>query len=284
MAEPPNKEEIEKKEKLSSNELFKLAFENKNPLIQTNFYKQVLDLEPDNRNALNNIAVALYHQNRFHEAIEYLNRSIELYPTYGLAYANRAHCFNQLGNIEQAFKDVDRAIELNPNLEWAYSIKGNLLTKQNKFEEAEKQLQKAIDINPNSPHAYFNRAYFKEETGKYEESAEDYKKAQVLGFDNETLLYNNLAVLSRRLGEYDKALEYLEKVKSVNPDFPNLYGTMALVYADKSDDDNFYKYLKMALDKGCLAWNYLSDPGFNNYRDTQKLKDLMEPYQKKYNA
>lgn len=284
LAEPPTDKEIANDKKLSANEIFKIAFESNDSLAQTKLYQEVLELDPNNRNALNNIAVALSRQNRFTEAINYLNKSIAIFPDYALAYANRANAFNQLSKLELASKDVEKAIELNPNLEWAYSIKGNILTKQGEFEEAEKQLQKAIDINPNSPQAYFNLAYFREETGNYEQSALDYQKAQDLGFDNKFLLYNNLAVLNRRLGKYDKALEYLEKVKEDNPDFPNLYGTMALIYADQSDDENFYKYLEMALEKGCLVWNYLNDPGFNKYRDSERLEKLMSPYLEKHNA
>ena len=282
LAEPPSdKESSEKERKLSANELFNIAFESDDPLFQTKLYKQVLDIEPTNRNALNNIGVALNRQNKFLEAIEYLDKTIDIYPTYGLAYANRANAYNQLNNLELSLADVEKAIELNPQLEWAYSIKGNILTKQNEFEEAEKQLQKAIDINPDSAYAYFNRGYFKEETGDYIQSAKDYQKAQDLGFDNKPLLYNNLAVFHRRIKEFDRALEYLDKVKKEDPDFPNLYGTMALIHADQGDEENFYKYLKMALDRGCLAWNYLSDPGFDKYRGTEKLENLLKPYREK---
>ena len=32
------------------------------------------------------------------------------------------------------------------------------------------------------------------------------------------------------------------------------------------------------------AWNYLSDPGFDDYRNETKLIDLLESYKKKYVA
>jgi len=98
------------------------------------------------------------------------------------------------------------------------------------------------------------------------------------------MLYNNLAVLHRRLQDFDTAISYLNKARKINPNFPNLEGTLALIYADKKDKVNFYKYLVVALDKGCPAWKYLADPGFDDYRDEQKLKDLLELYQKKYIA
>jgi tetratricopeptide (TPR) repeat protein len=91
-----------------------------------------------------------------------------------------------------------------------------------------------------------------------------------------------LAVAYRRKKQFDTAINYLDKARTVNPDWPNIDGTLALIYSDKGDDENFYKYLKISLDKGCLAWNYLSDYAFDRYRDSEKLKKMIEPYKNKH--
>ena len=98
------------------------------------------------------------------------------------------------------------------------------------------------------------------------------------------MLYNNFAVLYRRKKEFDKAVKYLEKAREENPDFPNIDGTLALIYADKGERENFYKHLLIALEKGCPAWNYINDPGFDKFREEEKLNKLLESYKKKYAA
>ena len=105
-----------------------------------------------------------------------------------------------------------------------------------------------------------------------------------MGFGNKALLYNNMAVLYRRLKQFDTAIEFIDKAKSFNPNFPNLDGTLALIYSDKGNDEKFYEHLKIALERGCQAWNYLSDPGFEKHRDSKRLKMLIEPYKKRYFA
>ena len=163
-------------------------------------------------------------------------------------------------------------------------VKANVFTKLGKLDEAEKTFDLAVKINSNSPEVYNNRGYFYEETGKFDEAEKDFIKAEKLGLQNKAMLYNNFAVLYRRKKEFDKALLYLEKAREENPNFPNIEGTLAMIYADKGDRDNFYKHLVIALEKGCQAWNYLEDPGFNKYRDEPKLKTLLESYKKKYVA
>lgn len=268
-------------ENIRADEFFNLAFNTNDPKIRIELYKNVLEIEPDNYNALNNIGVAFNDIYKYDQAINHLTRAIEINSDFALAYANRANSYNQINEFENSLRDVEKAIELEPNLEWPYSIKGNVLTKKGDFVEAERTLNKAIEINNNSGAAHFYRGYFYEETKRHDDSIKDYLKAEELGFDNLAYLYNNLAVAYRRKKNFDVAIEYINKARAINPDWPNIDGTLALIYADKGDEENFYKFLKIALDKGCPVWNYLSDYGFDLYRDTEKLQKLIEPYKKK---
>lgn len=284
--QPMTDEEITKQNnRARAREFFKIAYEKtENPRIKIDLYKNVLEIEPNNADALNNIAVSHINLNEPNEAIVALNKALEINPNYFKAYVNRAKAFNLQNKFEEALKDLDIAAGIDPKFEYIYSTKGNILTKQGKFEEAEVELNNSIQLNPNSPEAYFNRAFFYEERKEYSKSEADYKMAENLGAENKAALYNNMAVLYRRTKEFDKAIEYIEKARSVNPDYPNIDGTLALIYADKNDDENFYKHLQIALEKGCPAWNYITDSGFDKHRDTEKLIKLLEVYKKKYFA
>lgn len=287
LKEIPAKEEKEIKQKninTRAREFFNLALSRKDPLVQIELYKNVLELEPNNLGALNNIGAAYNNAYNYTDAIKHLTKAIEIEPNYPIAIANLANSYNLLNDLDKALEYANKAIEKNPNLDWAYSVKGNVFTKQGKLDEAEKTFGLAVKINPNSPEVYNTRGYFYEETGKFEQAEKDFIKAEKLGFPNKAMLYNNFAVLYRRKKEFDKALEYLVKAREENPDFPNIEGTLALIYADKGDRENFYKHLIIALEKGCPAWNYLNDPGFDKYREEEKLNKLLESYKKKYVA
>ncbi len=269
---------------LRADEFFNLAFNTTDPRIQIELYKNVLEIEPDNFHALNNMAVSHNNLNETKISIELLNKAIQLNPKYFQAFANRAQAYNLQDNYSEALQDAESAISLEPKFEYAYAIKGNVLTKLGKYPEAEIALNKAVEMNPNSAEAFYNRAFFYEERKEFDKSQEDYEKSEKLGFANKAMLYNNMAVLFRRIKQFDRAIEFIEKAKSFNPTFPNIDGTLALIYADKNDDEKFYMNLKTALEKGCQVWNYLADPGFDKYRDEIRLKMLIEPYKKKYFA
>lgn len=270
--------------KQTANELFDLAYKSSDPRLQIELYNNVLKIEPKNIYALNNIGVAFNSLTRPEEALFHLNKAIELDSNYPQALTNRGQSHNLNGEFEKALKDLDKSINIDNDFAYSYAVKGNVLTKLSRFKEAEIILNKAVEINSTSGEAYFNRAFFFEERKQFSKSESDYKKAEELGVVNKAMLYNNLAVLYRRTKKFELAIENIERARQESPEFANIDGTLALIYADKGDDENFFKFLKIALEKGCKVWDYLYDPGFDKYRETNRLKLLIEPFQKKYFA
>lgn len=264
-----------------ANEFFQLAYQSKNYHVKISLYNKALELEPDNMLAMNNLAVAFSEIGQPDEAIEILDKAITENQDFALAYANRANCYIKKREFKTAIEDTDTAISKNPKLELAYSLKGNALMSLGKEKEAERILSEAIEINPESSTAYFFRGIFYEETHKYKESENDYLKAQSLGYPKKESVYNNLAVLYRRQNKLDLAIEYIEKAKEIDSDDPLFDGTLALIYADKGDESQFYHHLRIALEKGCPVWKYLDDPGFEPYKNTDKLTTLIEAYKPK---
>lgn len=291
IAPPKSSQELEKtstdieilrnNNKKIADEYFNIAYESKSPKIQIELYNKVLELDPDNVDAYNNIGVAYTNSDKPLKALDALNQAISRDSNYLLAIANRAQAYNLLNDYDQALSDIDKAIKLDPKYEYPYSVKGNVLTKMNQLAEAEVALNQAIKMNSNSAEAHFNLAYFYEERNEFEKSLENYLIAEKLDLTNKAMLYNNMAVLFRRQKKFDDAISYLEKARQHNPEFGNIDGTLALIYSDKDDDAKFYKYLQIALEKGCFVWNYLSDYAFDKYRDTEKFKLLIETYKKK---
>ena len=111
-------EEIkQKQENIRADEFFNLAFNTKDHKIRISLYENVLELEPENYNALNNIGVAYNDLYKFKKAIEYLSKAIKLEPNNSLAFANRANSYNQLDEFDLSISDANKSIELNPKNE-----------------------------------------------------------------------------------------------------------------------------------------------------------------------
>ena len=177
---------------------------------------------------------------------------------------------------------LTEALNLHPNNEYFLIDRGLAYKELKEFKTAINDMNSAIKINPNLAVAYLNRGYLYEEIGEYNSAICDFDRASELGFDDKAMLYNNYAVAYRRIKEFDKAIKYVEHGLTLNPEFYNLYGTLALIYSDKGSDEEFYKYIEICLQKGCPIYSYLDDDkGFDRFKGEQRFIDLLKQYNQK---
>ena len=85
------------------------------------------DVESDLRDsksyaeAYNNRGNAYNGRGNYRQAIDDLNRAIEIKPNFTMAYYNRGIVYHGLGNYRQAIEDFDRAIEIRPGHAYSYN-------------------------------------------------------------------------------------------------------------------------------------------------------------------
>ena len=174
---------------------------------------------------------------------------------------------------------LNHALTLYPNDEFFFMDRGLTYKELKDNEKAMNDINKAIALNPTLPVAYFNRGYLYGESGEFNKAIIDYNKASDLGYDDKAMLINNYAVSYRRLKEYAKAIENAELGLKHNPDLYHLYGTIGLTYSDMGDDENFYKFIDISLQKGCEIEKFIDeDPGFDRFKDEKRFKDLLAKY------
>jgi len=121
------------------------------------FYKTILESQPEHLDALNNLGALLLQNNRFEEAEEYCKKAIELKPDFAEAHNNLGVTLNKLSKPAEAEAYFKKAIKLKPDYAEAYYNLGNILHPlYGRLNEVEACYKKAIEINPDHPKAYNN--------------------------------------------------------------------------------------------------------------------------------
>jgi tetratricopeptide (TPR) repeat protein len=90
---------------------------------------QAAELQPDNRLVFTSRGAAYLRLNRNEEALNDLNRAIEIDANYPKAHHLRGLVNENMGNDEAALRDFDHAIELDPEYGAAYNSRANLHSK-----------------------------------------------------------------------------------------------------------------------------------------------------------
>ena len=256
-------------------------------LDETDFDKrlEILDegliLDPQNSNLLNNKGVVYNSNSQYEKALTFYNESIESNPSNPIPYINRAgtnYLFH--GKYDEALDDIETAMGLTPNNSFAYSTKGQIYVKMGKVEEGMKFLNHALTLEPFNPNLYLQRGMAYGETSNYDKSIADYELALKYKIKDTSKVYNNFAVIYRRKEDFELAEKYIKMSLKEDPENANSYGTLALIYADLNDTENFYKNLEIALKKGCPVWFYLDDVSFNKFRSDERFTKLIELYKK----
>jgi len=101
-------------------------------------------------------AMKLRSEKQYDQSLMKFNRSLELFPSYLQAFAERGHLLLTLGKLSEAMKDFEHALELEGR--YGPALRGSGLGKfqQRKYAEAIQDLKRAADAEPgNATNHYF---------------------------------------------------------------------------------------------------------------------------------
>lgn len=129
-----------------------------------------------------------FNNGKYSEAIEKINKSIELKNAWEISYFYRAAANQALQRYDEAMLDYTKAIQLNNKMTDAYYNRANIILSRKDIE------------NPNITNAI-----------------EDLEKALELDEKFVDALFA-MAAAYKKLGKYHQALEYLEKLLKIEPD------------------------------------------------------------------
>jgi adenylate cyclase len=170
----------------------------------------------------------------FKKAKEYFEQAIQKDPNYALAYTGIAMIYYQntfWGNIppNEAYPIikgyVEKALELDNTLAEAHILLGNINRAYYwNWKAAEQNYKKAIQLNPNSADIHMFYSFLLTYTERNEEAIFEAKRAQALD-PLSSWVNANLGAAYLSAHEYDKAIEALQMILTINPDhfLPHLH-------------------------------------------------------------
>lgn len=120
--------------------------------------KKALAIRPDSKDALNNLAGALFNNGETEEAKETLLKLKAMDPKYVGVYVNLGYQLQKLEQFEEAAKYLEEGLKIAPEEPFLWNHFGYVQFKLGKVEDGIKLIQKSIKINPGNPYCYRNLA------------------------------------------------------------------------------------------------------------------------------
>ncbi|MBO0793627.1 MAG: tetratricopeptide repeat protein [Ktedonobacteraceae bacterium] len=99
-------------------------------------YQKVVQLEPEDADAYDELGDILSKLERFAEAVKAYNQALRLSPDFTRVYQSKARAFEKLGHYEQALAAYNKALQLHPNNGHLLFSRAEVLKKMLRYEEA----------------------------------------------------------------------------------------------------------------------------------------------------
>jgi serine/threonine-protein kinase len=179
------------------------------------------------------------------KAIEFFEKAIERDQVYALAYSGLANCYVVMSSVaygtltpkdamERANAAARKALEIDPNLAEAQTSLGVVQMRYYwNWPDAEKSFKRAIELKPDYPLAHYWYSSLLGTTGRQAEAVAESEKAKSL--DPLTPLFiTNLGRAYYRARDYDKAIDYFERILDEKPDNTSASYVLAYAYFQKA--------------------------------------------------
>jgi len=218
---------------------------------------------------------------------------------------------------EQARDDSAKALDLAPELSEAHAARGLALAINEQYEEAEKAFERAVALNQELFEAYYFYARTCFVQGKYEQAKDlfleasrvdpaDYQSPALLAFlyktigqeekmapvlheamdrikqrlalnpDESRAIYLGADVLIR-MGEKEKAMEWVKRLAATDRDEPAILYGIACLYSLIGKPEEAVYYLSKSVDAGFAHRQYLEKDGdFDSIRNHPHYIELIE--------
>lgn len=225
-------------------------------------------------------AVDAEENNRYHEAIDFMTKAIELDSSNGLYFEMRGRIIAGLnvGNIQleyvekqsfkKALRDFDRALELEPYNANFYYSRGLLHLNFRKYEAALKDFEqqlKYVEYADQKIAAMGGKAQVKFETNEIDAAFKILEDA--LKFDPESIMVlNNLALQYSTTKDFHAARVYLNRALAVNSEEMTTLANMGFVALESGKYQQALDILDFVIEKDSTLGFVYNNRGFVKYK------------------
>ena len=207
--------EIKADESLNYTMLATSYFELGEPDKSAEFIVKAVKIAPQDLNA-NMTAGQIFSRNHQPEnALQYLQKAVELDPGNTAAIRNLAQTYYDLGNINESIATYQKAIRTTVDMKIKADLHFNLGVLYNQigdFDEAEDHFISALDLNPEDVEAILGMAQTFESNEKWRKAEKFYKELIYLQPEN-AAYYRGIARALIQQGKQAEAQRYFAKSK-----------------------------------------------------------------------
>ncbi len=191
-------------------------------------YRRILDVEPDNFDALHLSGLVCHQKGVSAHAIALISRAVAIQPAHPFAHGNLAMAYLACNRLDDAEACLRKALTLKPDWDDGHNRLGTLFQVRGDVDQAEACFRKALELNAANAEALNNLANIRKERGDLATAEELYKRALTLRPELAEA-HDNLGALYRRRGELGRAEECYRSALVLRPESAEAHNNLGMV-------------------------------------------------------
>lgn len=211
----------------------------------------------------------LITQDRFTEAIRYLNTLIEVDSTLPEGWFLRGVAKYYLNDYQGSKDDLTKSLEKNPNFTIAFHYRAIVNNRLSKYNDAFKDLEQALELRPEDEEILFTRGGTYIQTKQYAKAIQDYSRV-IRATPNNIDSWLNRGIAKLCNTDTTGAVADFSQAIKLNPFYGESYSRRARLYLDKKEYDIALSDISQAI--------YLDSTSTMNYF----IRGLIHNAQRKY--
>ena len=203
-----------------------------------------LAIYPGYRDAQTNLGYVLLRNAQYDSAEVYLKSSLLITPGNTDALCDLAQVYNAVKKYPEAIVLLKRMIKLNPGNENAHMLIAESFFHIAAYDSAEAHDKLTLQLNPGNVYAINNLAGIYAVNNKFQQAIDMYRKVSELN-PGLVIAYANMAVCYLYIPKYDSAIYYARKTISLDATNSSSYQVLASAYKANGNLDSAGKYEAM---------------------------------------
>lgn len=225
-----------------------------------NYLEQVANLDPNNPSVQNNIGNIYKKQGELEKAANQYRKAILLNSEYAQAHHNLATIAEAQNDFLEALQHYRAAIHAEPDFTIAHFSLGILLLKNNKLDAAEIQFQNVIRLCPEYIQAYFYLGVLSLEKNQLAEAKKFFQETINLNPEYVDALVN-LGVIALKEKEGQQAVDYFTRALALDNDHIDARNNLAATFMHHDRFENALMHYDVLVKKDPNNKEYLYNSG-----------------------
>lgn len=239
-----------------------------NVVVAETVYNQVLQLDPEQPDALHLMGVIRHQTGDHRAAIDLIKRSVKRKSSNADAYSNLGAAQAAAGDLAAAAKSFGRALKINPDFVDAHANLAAVSVRRGADQEAIESFRTAHELRPAEPR-FMNRLadlYLKHD--QFADAIEWFERYLDVSPDDVDAR-NNMAFACDKLHRLEEAEAHYRKAFEIDPNKPEIANNLASVLRRQQKEDEARQLFDRALQMDPSQWEDKSNYAGALFNDGQ---------------